>query len=156
MRLIFQNLLFEQVESIRDLSLSVWTDLIASIPASELRTMYEGSLLQTASLLFTPIGTSRNNIAMDSSLVMRPSGQTLSPAFAKPEATAGKKNKKREVDDWGATQGKPHNLDGPMIRGDVDLVGEGVMIRTRVTASIAFGRLMAIWPEDVQFLQRPS
>jgi TATA-binding protein-associated factor len=151
MRLIFQNLLFEQVENIRDLSLSVWTDLISSVPASELRDMYQGNLRQTASLLFTPIGTSRNNIAMDSSLIIRPSGQTLAPSFTKSETPTGKKSKTKEIDELAGLQNKPHNLDGPMMRGDINLVGEDVMIRSRVTAAIAFGRLMAMLPEDVQF-----
>ena len=40
-------------------------------------------------------------------------------------------------------------MDGPVIRGDVDLVGEDVMIRSRISAAKAFGRLMAAWPESV-------
>lgn len=149
MRLIFQNVLFEQVEEIRELSLSVWTDLISSVSGTELQTMYQQSLRPTASLLFTPIGTSRNNIPMESSLIIRPSGQSWAPATARIEKPSTKKTKKKDSDDWSASQNKPHNLDGPMIRGDVDLIGEDVMIRSRISAAKAFGRLIAAWPENV-------
>lgn len=148
MRLVFQNVLFEQVEDIRELSLLVWTDLISSIPGTELRIMYRESLYQTASLLFTPIGTSRNNISMESSLIIRPSGQIWNTSLIQAEKQPTKKGKKK---DWATSQNK-HNLDGPVIRGDVDLVGEDVMIRSRITAAKAFGRLMAAWPADVNYL----
>jgi TATA-binding protein-associated factor len=156
MQLIFQNILFEQVDEIRELSLSVWTDLIASIPASELRSMYRGNLGldSSASLLFSPIGTSRNNIPLDSSLIIRPSGSTMAP-YVMPEKLSAKKSKKlekRNPPDWAASQNKPHNLDGPIIRGDVDLLGEDVLIRTRVTSAKALGRLMAAWPQEVSCL----
>jgi TATA-binding protein-associated factor len=152
MRLIFQNVLFEQVEDIRELSLSVWTDLISTVSATELQTMYRQSLPQTVSLLFTPIGTSRNNISMESCLIIRPSGLSWAPATTRTEKTSAKKSKKKDDEDWAASQNKPHNLDGPMIRGDVDLVGEDVMIRSRISAAKAFGRLMAAWPEDVSHI----
>ena len=151
MRLIFQNVLFEQVEEIRELSLLVWTDLISSVPPTELQSMYGQSLPQTSSLLFTPIGTSRANIPMDSNLIIRPSGQTWAPSVIKGEKPSSKKSKRKEQDDWAALQNKPHNLDGPVIRGDVDLVGEDVLIRSRINSAIAFGRLMAIWPQNVYF-----
>jgi TATA-binding protein-associated factor len=151
-RLIFQTVLFEQVEDIRELSLSVWTDLISSVPPSELQSMYRESLRQTSSLLFTPIGTSRANIPMDSNLIIRPSGQTWAPSFTKSDKQSAKRSKKQEHDDWAASQTKPHNLDGPVIRGDVELVGEDVLIRSRVSAAKALGRLIAIWPQDVSSL----
>lgn len=149
MRLIFQNVLFEQVEDIRELSLSVWTDLLASVPPVELQKIYQPSLHATASLLFTPIGTSRCNIAMESNLIIRPSGQTWAPLSTKPEKAQARKSKKKEIEDLIPSQHKPHNLDGPAIRGDIDLVGESVMIRSRISAAKAFGRLMARWPENV-------
>lgn len=149
MRLIFQNVLFEQVDDIRELALSVWTDLISSVTGTELQAMYQQSLRQTASLLFTPIGTSRNNVPMESNLIIRPSGQSWAPVSAKPEKQSTKKGKKKDIDDWATTQNKPHNLDGPIIRGDVDLVGEDVMIRSRISAAKAFARLMAAWSENV-------
>lgn len=149
MRLIFQNVLFEQVDDIRELALSVWTDLISSVTGTELQAMYQQSLHPTASLLFTPIGTSRNNVPMESNLIIRPSGQSWAPVSAKPEKQSTKKGKKKDIDDWTTSQNKPHNLDGPMIRGDVDLVGEDVMIRSRITAAKAFARLMAAWSENV-------
>jgi TATA-binding protein-associated factor len=149
MRLIFQNVLFEQVDDIRELALSVWTDLISSVTGKELQAMYQQSLHQTASLLFTPIGTSRNNVPMESNLIIRPSGQSWAPVSAKPEKQSTKKGKKKDIDDWTTSQNKPHNLDGPIIRGDVDLVGEDVMIRSRITAAKAFARLMAAWSENV-------
>lgn len=153
MRLIFQNVLFEQVEDIRELSLSVWTDLISSIPPSEIQSMYGQSLHPTSSLMFTPVGTSRANISMDSNLIIRPSGQTWTP-FTKTDKQSSKKSKKKEQDDWATSQNKPHNLDGPVIRGDIDLVGEDVLLRSRVSAAKALGRLMAIWPQDVSCLMR--
>jgi TATA-binding protein-associated factor len=149
MRLIFQNILFEQVDEIRELSLLLWSDLITSLNPSELEHMYENSLVPTTSLLFTPIGTSQNNICLDSTLIIRPSGQILAPTFIVPEKSSAKKAKKKDVDDWTAPHNKPHNLDGPMIRGDIDLVGEEIIIRSRVAAAKALGWLIAVWPKEV-------
>jgi len=152
MRLIFQNVLFEQVDEVRELSLQVWNDLLASVSPTELQAMLQDSVHPIASLLFTPIGTSRNNIAMESSFIIRPSGQVWAPAITRAEKpAAGKRAKKKDVvEDWSAAaQNKPHNLDGPVIRGEVDLVGEDVMIKSRISGATAFGRLMASWPEEV-------
>ena len=91
MRLIFQDVLFEQVDEIRELSLSVWTDLISSVPGTDLRRMHQQSIRQTALLLFTPIGTSRNNVSMESSLIIRPSGSSLAPASTRPDKQSTKK-----------------------------------------------------------------
>ena len=150
LRLIFQNVLFEQQEEIRDLSLSVWTDLLSSMSKPEIRNMLVDCIHPISTLLFTPIGTSHNNILMDSSLVIRPSGQTMAPLISKPERSTGKQSRRKDTDEWSSPQIKAHNLDGPMIRGDIDLVGEGVMIKSRVTAAKAFGRLIALWPEEVR------
>jgi TATA-binding protein-associated factor len=149
LRLIFQNILFEQVEEIRELSLILWSDLIISLTPSQLQHMFENSLAPTTSLLFTPIGTSQNNVCLDSTLIIRPSGQILAPTFVKPEKLSAKKAKKKDIDDWTALHNKPHNLDGPMIRGDVDLVGEEIIINTRVATAKALGWLMAVWPQEV-------
>jgi TATA-binding protein-associated factor len=149
MRLIFQNVLFEQADQVRDLSLQVWTELLSSISANELQSMFHESLHPVASLLFTPIGTSRNNVAMESAFIIRPSGQAWAPANVRTEKTAGKRGRKKDVEDWSAAQNKPHNLDGPVIRGDVDLMGEDVMIKSRISGAKAFGQLMACWPEQV-------
>lgn len=149
MRLIFQNVLFEQVDEVRELSLQVWGLLLSSISPAELRDMLHESILPIASLLFTPIGTSRNNVALESSFIIRPSGSVWAPANVRQETTTGKRGKKKEVEDWSAAQNKPHNLDGPVIRGDVDLVGEHVMIKSRISGATAFGQLIASWPEEV-------
>ena len=53
------------------------------------------------------------------------------------------------------TTGIENNLDGPMIRGDVDLVGEELIINTRVAAAKALGWLMAAWPQEVTLIQLP-
>jgi len=148
MRLLFQNVLLEQNEEIRELSLTVWTELISTVSALELQSLYQDCLHLTASLLFTPIGTARNNVAMESNLIIRPSGQVWTPAVVKSDKPIGRKEKKKFVEDWSASQNKPHNLDGPVIRGDVELVGEDVMIRTRISGAKALARLIAIWPES--------
>lgn len=149
MRLIFQNILLEQQEEIRDLSLMVWTDLITSIPSSDLRNMLMDCISPMGLLLFTPIGTSHANIPMDSSLLIRPSGQVMTPLTLKTEKISGRKGKRKVPEDGLASQNRGHNLDGPMIRGDIDLVGEGVMIKARVSSAKGFGQLIAHWPVDV-------
>lgn len=149
LRLIFQNILFEQVDEIRELSLAVWTELISSVPPLDLRLLFNECLHQTTSLLFTPIGTSQSNIPMDSSLIVRPSGQTMLLETNTPEKAPNRKTKKQEVTEWSGTQNKTHNVDSAVIRGDINLVGEEVMIKTRVTGAIALGQLIAAWPIEV-------
>jgi TATA-binding protein-associated factor len=148
LRLIFQNIIFEQVEEIRELSLTVWTELISSVPAAELRSTVRNCMLPMTSLLFTPIGTSQTHIPLDSTLIIRPSGQTMVPG-SKSSISSGQKGKTKAKEDWSMMQNRMHNLDGPTIRGDINLVGEEVMIKTRVTGAKALGRLIAAWPTEV-------
>ena len=93
---------------------------------------------------------------MDASLFMRPSGQTLvlpsftpskpSPGPTEPSAKKRRKSAKGDRDSSPQAVDSRHNIDGPMIHGDVDLVGTEVLIRSKIMAAKAFGKLMSIWP----------
>ncbi|GAO48421.1 hypothetical protein SAICODRAFT_21270 [Saitoella complicata NRRL Y-17804] len=152
-RLIFQNMLVEQNEQILALTLQVWEPMVA-ILAKENRLVEAmgGQFMPLMTLLMTPIGIARHPIPMETSLFMRPSGQAFYSAVQSqaPNEPAKKKRKmstKPLVDDIPSTP-VPHNVDGPMMAGDVDLVGMDTIIRTRITAAIAMGMAMGAWPKD--------
>lgn len=150
LRLIFQNLMVERNEATLNLSLQVWYAL-----ADALNEQYPECFLNEfmihahdmINLALHPIGTSRNPIPIDLSNLMRPSGIRYAPpsvnkvvdhqAPAEPAMKRRRRNEKKEEPPPSA-----HNVDGPMIQGDVDLVGAEVLIRSRIYAGKAFGKAM--------------
>lgn len=79
LRLVFQNILVERNEHTLSLSLEVWNELSNCLAATG-----DGFWLEFAEhwhdaleLALHPIGTSRNPIPMDASLLMRPSGRCM-------------------------------------------------------------------------------
>ncbi|KAF8470536.1 putative TBP associated factor [Kalaharituber pfeilii] len=156
LRLIFQNLLVEKVESVLNLSLQVFLALVEELSRDSLHRFaheFGPHVDALLTLLTTPIGVSRHPIPMDPSLFIRPSGQTYQPAPAarhgSPATTqeAGikrrRKSEKREEPTIGT-----HNVDGHMMAGDIDLVGLDVLIKTKIAAAIAMGRVISLWFEE--------
>jgi len=104
-------------------------------------------------LTMHPIGVSRHPIPMDSSLFIRPSGQTFSlpstgtrkssPANGMEPPRKRRKSDKKEKE--AQKSQAAHNIDTPMMQGDVDLVGAETMVRSRIFAAQALGKAMAAW-----------
>lgn len=152
LRLIFQNLMVERNEATLNLSLQVWYTLADALneqgPECFLNEFIPHSH-DMFNLALHPIGTSRNPIPIDLSNLMRPSGIRYAPlsvnkaidhqASAEPAVKRRRRNEKKEEPPPSA-----HNVDGPMIQGDVDLVGAEVLIRSRIYAGKAFGKAMSL------------
>lgn len=159
LRLVFQNLLVERGEDVLRLSMQVWNGLITSLSstgpdafAQEFSTHIDPLITLTTH----PIGVSRHPMPMDPTLFIRPSGQTFTMPSWGPKATPThpgeppskkrRKSEKKEKDT--GIPNAAHNIDAPMMQGDVDLVGAEVMVRSRILASQALGKAMAAWPAD--------
>jgi TATA-binding protein-associated factor len=155
LRLIFQNLLVERADGPLQLSMQVWKALVEALASQNPDAFAEEFITHVDPLItltMHPIGVSRHPMAMDTSLFVRPSGTTFtlpnhtrkaSPANGmEPPKKRRRSNKKEEAQ---ASQAA-HNIDAPMMQGDVDLVGADTMIRSKIYAAQALGSAMAVWP----------
>ena len=156
LRLAFQNLLVERNEEPLKLSYQVWVALATSLSrqsTDRFASEFMPHLDPLMTLSFHPIGVSRHPIPMDPTLFLRPSGQTYvlpsavprrpsPPTEAEPVTKRRRKVEKKEE-----PASTAHNIDGPMIQGDVDLVGPEILIRSRIYAARALAKAMSFWPE---------
>lgn len=161
LQLVFQNILLERNEGVLRLSMQLWNALINALGSEELPATLGPILTSIIPLSLTPIGVPRHPIPMDLSLLVRPSGQVFGPpAGTQPSRRStppqngepgSKKRKKSRIskDDILTPPSTPsHNVDGPMISGDLELVGSEVMVRSRISAAQALGKAIATWPEN--------
>ncbi|KAL8966815.1 MAG: hypothetical protein Q9183_003197, partial [Haloplaca sp. 2 TL-2023] len=155
LRLVFQNVLVERNEQTLSLSLEVWNALSNHLGAADevFWSEFSHHWQDTLEMALHPIGTSRNPIPMDASLLMKPSGQMYastnvqqsrpSPSnTGEPPAKRRRRSDKKEE----PAPSLAHNVDGHMIQGDVDLVGMDTMIRSRISAAKAFGKAISLCP----------
>ena len=159
LRLVFQNILVERDESVLKLSSQVWTSLIeaaAQQNPEKLATDLNPHLTPMFTAALHPMGVPRHGIPTDPSLFIRPSGQVFTLPYRPPadsptaanEPPAKKRRKSTKEKDTVQPQTNPHNIDGPMIQGDIDLVGVDVMIRSKIHASVGLGKLLSLWPDS--------
>lgn len=81
LRLIFQNILFEQNQQVLQLSVEVYEALIHEVAINKtlnktMESLFQEHMQPSMTLLMTPIGISRYNYSMNQSLIMKPSGLT--------------------------------------------------------------------------------
>ncbi|PWW75038.1 hypothetical protein C7212DRAFT_352948 [Tuber magnatum] len=157
LRLIFQNLLVERVESVLSLSLQVWmalTEELARDNPSRFAAEFGPHLDPLLALLTTPVGVSRHPQPMDPSLFIRPSGQTMvlpglmrgpSPSQPAQEPATRRRRKNEKKEEPAASA---HNVDGHMIHGDIDLVGVETIIKTKIAGATALGKAISLWPRE--------
>lgn len=155
LRLVFQNLLVERNEQTLKLSLDVWyalSDSLLQEGPQRFWSEFTNHWNDTLDMTLHPIGTSRNPIPMDTSLLMRPSGQMCAPSIVQvsrsspahggePASKRRRRSEKREDPPPIA-----HNVDGHMIQGDTDLVGVDTLVRSRIFAAKAFGKALSLCP----------
>lgn len=161
LRLVYQNLLVERVDVVSRLSLDVWNALTEALRAkgdAKFMQEFEPHAAPLLALTVHPIGISRHPITMDATLFVKPSGQTYAPLAAAVRHNSpandngsGEPAKKRRRSDKNTTPvaaagPTTHNIDAAIMQGDVDLVGADVMIRTRIMATQALGKAIALWP----------
>jgi TATA-binding protein-associated factor len=160
LRLVFQNLLVERADDVLRLSMQVWNGLVDSLSSTgpdAFAQEFSAHIDPLITLTTHPIGVSRHPMPMDPTLFIRPSGQTFTMPSWGPKAasTHGQEplKKRRKSDKKEKDSGIPnaaHNIDSPMMQGDVDLVSPEVMVRSRIIASQALGRAMAAWPAETR------
>ncbi|EGC41014.1 TBP associated factor [Histoplasma capsulatum var. duboisii H88] len=156
MRLTFQNLLVEQNEGVLKLSLQVCFELLQALEDRGLFNTDDEllpSLQPLITVTMSPFGVPRYPIPMDISLFIRPSGlpytsagavpRKTSPTSTAPEPPAKSRRRKAEKKDMTAIF--THNVDGHMLQGDIDLVGVETVIRSKIYAATALGRLLSTW-----------
>ena len=162
LRLAFQNIFVERDEGVLNLSLKVWVALVDALSENDpnqLVTNCSEPLSSIMAIALHPIGVLRSPMPINSTYFIRPSGSTLtfsgyatssSPTHAssKPGPKPRPRSRSSKLDKEPAFPTSPHNIDGPMIQGDVDLVGTEVMIRSRLFCARALGKLMSAWPSD--------
>ncbi|CCH44714.1 TATA-binding protein-associated factor [Wickerhamomyces ciferrii] len=169
-RLIYQNLLLEQNEQVLKLSQEVFLKLLqesANVKDFVIDETLANHLQPIINLTMTPIGVSRYNYSMNTTYLMKPSGaafeQQLSHTNAIHDfgddssdgtASNGRRGKKRKTP---PTKPEPSipvpendriNIDGPLIIGDITLLGIEVFIRTRLAAATALGQTLSYLSED--------
>ncbi|RAL00721.1 DNA-binding ATPase [Aspergillus ibericus CBS 121593] len=166
LRLIFQNLLVERNEGVLKLSLQVWSELLNSLESRGSFTP-ETDLLSTVQPLITltmsPFGVPRYPIPMNAALFIKPSGvpfpmSAAAPAKSSPTgnnnnvaaATAadGTKKRGRKAEKKELPPPSVHNVDGHMLQGDIDLVGADTMLRSKIYAAKALGKLLFHWDKN--------
>ncbi|EMD00379.1 hypothetical protein BAUCODRAFT_144057 [Baudoinia panamericana UAMH 10762] len=162
LRLVYQNLLVERNDGVLKLSLEVWNalaDALVSRGQEFFRQEFEAHVNPLITLTLSPMGISRHPLPLDATLFIRPSGQTYGPlASAHRTASPGgmepakkrRKSDKKEPVVTPAPATTSHNIDAAIMQGDVDLVGADVIIRTRIAATRALGKAIALWPADCQ------
>ncbi|KAI9711455.1 MAG: TATA-binding protein-associated factor mot1 [Chrysothrix sp. TS-e1954] len=161
LRLVFQNIIVERNEGVLKLSLSTWNALVDAMTCSsgvDFTTELSQHLTALFSMVAHPIGTPRNAIPMDPNLFIKPSGQAVTLPYYQStkssphEPTTKKRRKSTKMDrEAVAAPSNAHSIDGPMINGDVDLVGAEVMIRSKTHGAQALAKLMSVWPDSTRY-----
>ncbi|KAG7660567.1 MOT1 [[Candida] subhashii] len=155
LRLIFQNLLVEQNQDVLKLSTEVFDKLLLEISTSKtikVDKIFTSQATALLTLTMTPIGISRHNYQMNTSLIMRPSGQLLGPLDD--EDKRGKKRKPQEESNSDIPiEDLKVNIDAPMYKGDVMLVGYDRFIACRCSAAHAYGTILAYLESEETLLK---
>ncbi|CAN6599512.1 TATA-binding protein-associated factor Mot1p [Trichomonascus vanleenenianus] len=155
LRLIFQNLLVEQNQSVLELSLQVWNKVLDVLVRNNDRfdVIFGNHITPLMTLIMTPIGAARHCYKMDPKLFIRPSGATYGPL-------ENEKKRKRAKSLDNSTSSIPAslhvNIDNPMFLGDVMLVGYSVFLRTKIAGAQGLGRAISLLSnEQLEELKEP-
>ncbi|PHH63965.1 hypothetical protein CDD81_5184 [Ophiocordyceps australis] len=160
LRLVFQNIVVERDQETLEMSLQLWDALLkclAKEPAvlAEQFAPHVDALMQ---LTLHPVGLSRHPLPMSAALFLKPSGGTYSNTANsrssvrrlstpdEPERAPKRRRKSTKAAEDIASTSLTHDVDGHMMQGDVDLVGMETLIRSRVYAAKAMGRIMSLVP----------
>ncbi|OAA38063.1 hypothetical protein NOR_06808 [Metarhizium rileyi] len=159
LRLIFQNILVERDQETLNTSLELWDALVGRLAKNPavLADEFAPHIDSLMELTLHPIGISRNPIPMNVTLFQKPSGGTYSAQGMAPSIgrrlsspdgadRASKRRRRSAKAEEPVQTGMTHDVDGHMMQGDVDLVGMDVLIRSRVSAATAMGKIMSLVP----------
>ena len=173
LRLVFQNLLVEQNDEVLILSEKVYNGLLAEVNKSELidtiEVLFKSNYSPLLTLIMTPIGIPRHSYRMDTSLIIRPSGQVFGTndphsrrgshsdasgyedeSFSNNNQLEARGRKRKSSNDTAKSASAVPilddmrvNIDAPIFSGDVLLVGTDSLIKTRIMAAKAFGNTLS-------------
>lgn len=142
----------------------------------EVDSYFSGHFQPLLTLLMTPIGIARHNYQMNTNLILRPSGHPVgsienhnhssrkeTESFSidpeEPDAhdrsngeKRGRKRKTTEVEpksDIPLGDELKINIDAPMFKGDVMLVGFETFVRTKIAAATCFGATLSYITDEV-------
>ncbi|CAI5757838.1 unnamed protein product [Candida verbasci] len=148
LRLIYQNLLVEQNNEVLQLSSQVYEKILNELDKSKINDVFIAQSKALLTLTMTPIGIARHNYKMNTTYIIRPSGQSMGSLDDEE-----RKNKKRKQDDDLdiPIEDLKVNIDAPIYRGDVVLIGYDKFIAMKCAATKAFGRTLS-YIEDEEIL----
>ena len=171
-RLLFQNLLLERNEGVLRTSLDVWQALVTFMTQhgfSHYVDSLDPHIVPMLKAAVQPIGQGRCPISMDVSLLINPSGASMTAFTTKQHLQNHDQDqplkKRRKVEKSESPHQLSHNTDGHMIQGEVELVGIEVMVRTRIACAQALGLLLgrqspqaidAYWGSLMPVLESPN
>ncbi|KAG2733298.1 hypothetical protein G9P44_004288 [Scheffersomyces stipitis] len=154
LRLIFQNLLVEQNRDVMQLSIDVFEKLIAEINSNDnlpsMDSLFEDQYQPLLILLMTPVGIARHNYQMNTNLIVRPSGHILGAIDDDEKRGRKRKSATEQVSDIPIGEELRVNIDAPIFKGDVMLVGYDKFMATKSAAAHSFGVTMSFISSDSQ------
>ncbi|CAA21270.2 TATA-binding protein-associated transcription initiation factor Mot1 [Schizosaccharomyces pombe] len=154
LRLCFQNVLLEQQEDISksscELAQRVMDILYRDGPESFSKLLYS-HIEPMLKVSITPIGSFRRPYPLDTTLIVKPSGQPYAPSTSRERNNniselSNSRTKHRAKDDPKGSF--CFSVDEPMLNGDVEFVGEERMLKARLRASSLLGRIIGRWKRD--------
>ncbi|ETN45494.1 uncharacterized protein HMPREF1541_09326 [Cyphellophora europaea CBS 101466] len=152
-RLLFQNMLLERNEGVLRSSFDLWQSLVSLLQRQAplgYHDEIESHIMPMIKSTTQPIGQVRSPLAMDTSLLIKPSGAPMTLAPARQDSRDGDQpaKKRRKMDkEEPSSKRDSHNTDAHVINGDVELVGFEVLLRTRITCARALGLLVPLQPQ---------
>ena len=154
LRLIYQNLLVEQNADILRLSSEVFKRLLVELDNNKgvlpsLESLIKDHFLPLFTLTMTPIGIARHTYHMNTNLIMRPSGYLLGSLEDESNGTSKKRKVHEDTsNDIPITDSFKVNIDAPMYKGDVMLVGYETFVAGRCAATSAMGAIVSYIEDD--------
>ncbi|KAL4259712.1 TATA-binding protein-associated factor Mot1 [Pleurotus pulmonarius] len=124
LRLLFQNMVVEERQDVRDSSLVAWKtalSILAETPGRMNDTITQQHILEWYAMMMTPLG-----VPIDPSAFFHPS-----------------------LANEGDAPVERHNVDKNMLAQDQSLISVEVTLRARVAAATAMSRLIFSWSEDL-------
>jgi TATA-binding protein-associated factor len=148
-RLLFQNLLLERDKAVLGKTFEVWQILVSVVQdqkGGKYATGMEKHVSPMLAAAIQPMGQARRPVALDTTLFIKPSGSPMTVSTSRKSELDQHARKKRRLDSEDPPQRETHNTDGHMIHGEVELVGEDVILRTRIRCANALGMLLPVLP----------
>ncbi|KAL2045861.1 hypothetical protein ABVK25_011964 [Lepraria finkii] len=147
-RLLFQNLLLEVDKTVLEKSFEVWQILVSVVrdqKVAKFATSMEKHVSPMLTAAVQPMGQPRSPVAprYDSFHQALLAHRLAATTSRKPDSDQYT-TKKRRLGSEELPQRDTHNIDGHMIHGEVELVGEDVILRARIHCARALGLLLPL------------